>query len=30
MEHETMIASRQIAADKGLDMKIGDVEYQGD
>ena len=30
LEHETMIASRQIAADMGLDMKIGDVEYQGD
>ena len=30
MEHETMIRSRQIAADMGLDMKIGDVEYQGD
>ncbi len=30
MEHETMIAARQIAADMGLDMKIGDVEYQGD
>jgi len=29
-EHETMIKSRQIAADLGLDMKIGDVEYQGD
>ena len=25
-----MIASRQIAADMGLNMKIGDVEYQGD
>ncbi len=30
LEHETMIASRQIAAEMGLDMKIGDVEYQGD
>ena len=30
LEHETMIRSRQIAADIGLDMKIGDVEYQGD
>ena len=30
LEHETMIRSRQIAADMGLDMKIGDVEYQGD
>ncbi len=29
-EHSTMIRSRQIAADLGLDMKIGDVEYQGD
>jgi cell fate regulator YaaT (PSP1 superfamily) len=29
-EHETMIRSRQIAADLGLAMKIGDVEYQGD
>ena len=26
LEHETMIRSRQIAADMGLDMKIGDVE----
>ena len=25
-----MIASRQIAAEMGLNMKIGDVEYQGD
>lgn len=30
MEHETMIRSRQIAAEMGLNMKIGDVEYQGD
>lgn len=30
LEHETMIKSRQIAANLGLDMKIGDVEYQGD
>ena len=30
LEHETMIASRKIAADMGLNMKIGDVEYQGD
>ncbi|MEG0498710.1 MAG: regulatory iron-sulfur-containing complex subunit RicT, partial [Alistipes sp.] len=30
MEHETMILSRQIAAEMGLNMKIGDVEYQGD
>lgn len=29
-EHSTMIKSRQIAADLKLDMKIGDVEYQGD
>lgn len=29
-EHETMIRSRKIAADLGLAMKIGDVEYQGD
>lgn len=29
-EHDTMIRSRQIAAKLGLDMKIGDVEYQGD
>lgn len=29
-EHSTMIRSRQIAADLGLQMKIGDVEYQGD
>lgn len=29
-EHETMIESRQIAKDLGLQMKIGDVEYQGD
>ncbi len=30
MEHDTMIRSRQIAADMKLNMKIGDVEYQGD
>lgn len=30
LEHNTMIKSRQIAADLKLDMKIGDVEYQGD
>ena len=30
LEHETMIRSRQIAAKMGLEMKIGDVEYQGD
>ena len=29
-EHNTMIESRQIAKGLGLDMKIGDVEYQGD
>ena len=29
-EHETMIESRVIAKGLGLDMKIGDVEYQGD
>ena len=29
-EHDTMIRSRQIAQDLGLEMKIGDVEYQGD
>lgn len=30
LEHETMIESRKIARDLKLDMKIGDVEYQGD
>ena len=30
LEHETMITARQIAAEMGLNMKIGDVEYQGD
>lgn len=30
LEHETMIRSRQIAKNLELDMKIGDVEYQGD
>ncbi len=30
LEHQTMIKSRQIAAELKLDMKIGDVEYQGD
>ncbi len=30
LEHPTMIKSRQIAAELQLDMKIGDVEYQGD
>ena len=29
-EHETMIRSRQIAEELGLEMKIGDVEFQGD
>ena len=29
-EHATMIESRQIAKRLGLQMKIGDVEYQGD
>lgn len=29
-EHSTMIESRQIAKRLGLEMKIGDVEYQGD
>lgn len=29
-EHGTMKQSRQIAKDLGLQMKIGDVEYQGD
>jgi cell fate regulator YaaT (PSP1 superfamily) len=29
-EHETMIESRQIAKGLGLNMKIGDVEFQGD
>ena len=29
-EHSTMIRARQIALSLGLDMKIGDVEYQGD
>ncbi|PLX24244.1 MAG: hypothetical protein C0599_02820 [Salinivirgaceae bacterium] len=30
LEHETMIESRKIARDLKLEMKIGDVEYQGD
>ena len=30
LEEDTMIRSRQIAKELGLDMKIGDVEYQGD
>ena len=29
-EHSTMIRARQIALDLNLNMKIGDVEYQGD
>ena len=29
-ENDTMIRARQIAADLKLNMKIGDVEYQGD
>ena len=29
-EHEVMIRSRQIAVELGLEMKIGDVEFQGD
>lgn len=29
-EYDTMIQSRQIAKSLGLQMKIGDVEYQGD
>ena len=29
-EQETMISARRIAAEMGLDMKIGDVEFQGD
>ena len=29
-EHDTMIQSREIAKGLGLQMKIGDVEYQGD
>lgn len=29
-EHDTMLRSRQIAEGLGLEMKIGDVEYQGD
>ncbi|MDR0938154.1 MAG: hypothetical protein LBN29_02195 [Mediterranea sp.] len=29
-EHDTMIRSRQIAIELNLNMKIGDVEYQGD
>jgi Uncharacterized homolog of PSP1 len=30
LEHETMIRARKIAKDMQLEMKIGDVEYQGD
>lgn len=30
LEHITMIKSRQIVTSMGLNMKIGDVEYQGD
>ncbi len=30
LEEETMIASRKISVDLKLNMKIGDVEYQGD
>ncbi len=30
LEYDTMIKSREIAADLHLEMKIGDVEYQGD
>ncbi len=30
LEKGTMLKSRQLAQDLGLDMKIGDVEYQGD
>ena len=29
-EYDTMLRSRQIAKELGLNMKIGDVEYQGD
>lgn len=29
-EHETMLRARRIAEELQLDMKIGDVEYQGD
>jgi cell fate regulator YaaT (PSP1 superfamily) len=29
-EHETMIRARRMATELGLNMKIGDVEYQGD
>ncbi len=30
MEHETMIESRRLSLNLNLNMKIGDVEYQGD
>jgi cell fate regulator YaaT (PSP1 superfamily) len=30
LDHETMIESRKMARDLGLNMKVGDVEYQGD
>jgi cell fate regulator YaaT (PSP1 superfamily) len=30
LEKETMLRSRKLASDLGLNMKIGDVEYQGD
>lgn len=30
LEHDTMIRSRRIADELNLNMKIGDVEYQGD
>jgi cell fate regulator YaaT (PSP1 superfamily) len=30
LEHDTMISARKIASDLDLNMKIGDVEYQGD
>ena len=29
-EHRTLIRTRQIVTDMGLDMKVNDVEYQGD
>jgi len=30
LEEDTMLRSRKLASDLGLNMKIGDVEYQGD
>lgn len=30
LEHDTMIKARKLAKDLALEMKIGDVEYQGD